>query len=248
MLSSIKKTARHKANEWLIPRGLELTHRRLEASPVDQLMLALRHFGIDLIIDVGANSGQYAAELFEKGYTGRIVSIEPQPQAHAALKLAAQRVARWEVLDAVAIGEREGEVDLNVAGNSLSSSVLPMLPLHERAAPGSASIGTIRVPLRTLDSLVVGHVHAAAGVLVKVDTQGYEYPVLKGAAQCIGQARLVQLELSLEPLYEGQKLWQELIAEMAARGYTVWSLQPEFCDRETGRLLQINGLFARLGD
>jgi len=241
----IKTQLRLAANRLLAHRGLEISHRRLESSPIDQLMLALKHFDIDLVIDVGANTGHYARELFAAGYAGEIDSVEPLPDVHSALVAAAQEQPRWNVLEQMALGDSEGTVDIHIAGNSLSSSILPMLDRHVNAAPSSATIGRITVPQRTLDAVCFERISNCRNVLLKIDTQGYEPMVLLGAERCLQRVRLVQLEMSLEPLYEGQQLWLEVVSDMLQRGFTVWAVQPEFCDPQTGQMLQINGLFVR---
>lgn len=241
----IKKHLRLAANSLLAHRGLEIVHHRLESAPTEQLMLALRHFGIDLIVDVGANAGQYASELFEAGFEGVIESIEPLPDAHAALVAHARLQPRWKVLDRMALGAESGEVELHVAGNSLSSSVLPILDRHVDAAPTSKTVGSVKAPLRTLDDVALDRIDGARAVMLKIDTQGYEDAVLRGAARSLQRLTLVQLELSLQPLYGQQRLWLDMIGDMQARGFIVWSIQPEFCDPVTGQLLQVNGLFAR---
>jgi len=241
----IKRQLRQLANKLLASRGLEIVHHRIENDPLRQLLLALQHHKIDLIIDVGANAGQYAQELFRAGFAGEIHSIEPQPDAHGRLRLAARGHPRWVVLDAVAAGDKEGSIEMTVAGNSLSSSMLPMLDRHVTAAPGSAPVGCVSVHQTTLDALYADKLEQARPTLIKIDTQGYEPQVLQGATRCLRAAHLVQLELSLQPLYLGQQLWSELIETMTGHGFELWGMHPEFCDPRTGQLLQINGMFVR---
>jgi FkbM family methyltransferase len=206
--------------------------------------LAIRYHAIDLIIDVGANAGQYASELFRAGFEGFIHSIEPQPEAHYNLKKAALGNDRWKVLEPLAAGDREGVVEMTVAGNSLSSSILPMLPRHVQAAPDSAPVGHIQVPQRTIDQLFSGVLNSRS-TLLKIDTQGYEPQVLAGAKDTLKYCRLVQLELTLQPLYDGQQLWLDVMRSMTQSGFELWSMHPELCDPRTGQLLQLNGLFSR---
>ena len=122
------------------------------ASPDAQLAQVLSHFGIDLVLDIGANTGQYGTLLRELGYTGRIVSFEPLPTAHAALTSKTAADPAWAAAPRAAIGDSEGEITINIAGNSASSSVLPMLESHRKAAPHSAYIGTDTVPITRLDT------------------------------------------------------------------------------------------------
>lgn len=241
----IKGQLKQFANSLLASRGLEIVRQRLENDPLRQLLLTLRHHRIRLVIDVGANVGQYGEELFRAGYDGEIHSIEPQPDAHARLRDCAQRWKRWTVLDAMAAGNSEGQVDMMVAGNSVSSSVLPMLDRHVQAAPSSAPVGRVTVRQTTLDTLYAERLETAPPTLLKIDVQGYEPQVLAGATRCLAKVQLVQLELSLQPLYAGQQLWLELVETMEQHGFQTWLVHPAFCDPRTGQVLQVDGLFAR---
>jgi FkbM family methyltransferase len=251
VFSPVKKTKRllrESANRVLARRGMEIVHQQLERMPAKQLLLALKHFRIELVLDIGANVGQFGEELFANGYAGELVSVEPLPDAHAALRAAAAKHARWTVREAMAAGQDERMVEISVAGNSYSSSVLEMLDRHIEAAPGSAPIGKVSVQQKTLDAMFAQQLDRGRPALLKIDTQGYELPILQGAPQCLERVSLVLLELSLQHLYRDQKLWLELIGYMADKGFEVWLLQPEFCDPKTGQLLQVNGLFHRKPD
>jgi FkbM family methyltransferase len=240
---------RRLANRLAGPLGVQLTstqvaQRQFDGSQLGHLLTALRHFGIDLVVDVGANVGQFALELLEHGYAGRIVSVEPLPDAHTQLVAAAARHRRWSAFERVALGAQAGSVTMQVAGNSVSSSVLAMLPAHIQAAPASRPTATVAVRQTTLDEAFASAI-AAASTLIKIDTQGYEKQVLEGGARCLADARLVLLELSTVPLYDGQWLWADGMAYLQQRGFELWFLHPDFTEPETGRVLQYNGLFAR---
>jgi FkbM family methyltransferase len=210
-----------------------------------QLAAALRHFGIGFVLDIGANEGQFGQELIENGYAGSILSVEPLPTAHARLLARAASHPAWKVAKPCALGAEIGTVEFHVAANSVSSSVLPVVGSSVDAEPGSRHVETVEVELSTVDRLVEEHGLPASGGLLKIDTQGYEWPVLDGAQHSLGRFDLVMLELSLTELYRGQRLWLEVIERMAGLGYAVWLIQPEFVDPRTGRSLQVNGLFAR---
>lgn len=225
-------------------RGYDL-HKFLPAvSPDAQLALALSVMRIDLVIDVGANTGQFGQLLREIGYRGRIRSFEPLGTAWQALCAAAAGDAGWSVAPRGAIGRENGTISINVAGNSASSSVLPMLDRHREAAPHSAYVGTEDVPIARLDE-ALANVPASDRLFVKIDTQGYEAAVLDGAPDTLNRAIGVQLELSLVPLYQGAPLMRDMLARMDAVGYDVWAIWPGFADPATGRLLQMDGIFVR---
>jgi FkbM family methyltransferase len=241
MMSSVKQGVK----QLLLAAGIEAHRFHPDTSPLARLMAALRHFNVDLVIDIGANEGQFAKELRAGGFSGRIVSFEPLSTAHRQLLQESNRDSAWQVYSRCALGDRLGEIQLNISGNSVSSSILPMLTAHSSAAPESAYLGHESAPLITLDSVAPLYLDGAQAPFLKIDTQGYEWHVLSGALATLPKVRGVQMELSLVPLYEGQHLWRECIERLEAEGFVLWALQPVFFDPATGRTLQWDGLFFR---
>jgi FkbM family methyltransferase len=201
---------------------------------------------IDLILDVGANTGQFALSLrTQMGYRGRIISFEPMAAAHEELVKAANGDTLWEVAPRAAIGSRPGTVTLHVAGNSLSSSLLPMLEMHAAAAPESRYVREETVPVVTLDAVVADRLRGGERTFLKIDTQGFEAEVLRGAIQVLARCSGVQLELSLVPLYAGQVLIFDLWQQMNDAGFELWSIDPMFVDPKSARILQVDATFFR---
>jgi FkbM family methyltransferase len=225
--------------------GVEAYRYSIHTSTGAQLNRLLEHCKIDLVLDVGANSGHYATGLRAHGYTGKIVSFEPLQSAHAKLTAAAGGDSLWQVAPRMALGATEGKIDINVAGNSLSSSILEMLPEHERAAPGSAYVGRESAPLHRLDLVATECITGAKSVLLKIDTQGYEDRVLNGAAGVLNSMTALQAELSLVPLYAGQPLFDEMREKIEMMGFVLFAIFPGYVHERTGQTLQIDGFFVR---
>ena len=200
---------------------------------------------IDLVLDVGANVGQYAQGLLEIGYQGKIISFEPLSSAYEQLLSTCQHHSNWEVAPQCAVGDVNGEVEINIAGNSESSSVLDILPAHVEAAKKSAYVGSEKVKIYQLDKLVSPRLNEFQAPFLKIDTQGYEDKVLQGAAKILPQVQGLYLEMSLVPLYQGQILFEQMLAMVTEMGFSLYNLNPGFFDYRTGRLLQVNGTFFR---
>jgi len=215
------------------------------ARPFPRLVTSLQSFGVDLVLDVGANRGQFASQIRQGGYSGNIVSFEPLSEAHGNLSQASGGDARWKVYPRCALGDHDGEVEINIAGNSLSSSILPMLETHRSAAPESIYQGKEVVPVKTIDSVTKSYLKKSHAPFLKIDTQGFEWQVLDGARETLPQIRGVLLELSLVPLYDGQHLWREIIERLEAAGFLLWAFEPVFHDPHDGRTLQVDGVFFR---
>jgi FkbM family methyltransferase len=200
---------------------------------------------INILYDVGANIGQFAEEMRNNNYLGEIISFEPLTKAHENLSFVAKNDDKWVVHERSAIGDFNGQIEINIAGNSVSSSLLPMLDSHSRAAPTSKYIGNENVSIITLDSVACDYIKKDSNLFIKIDTQGYEWQVLEGARQTLKNALGVHIELSLLPLYEGQSLWMEIIKKLNCEGFDIWNISKGFTDTQSGRMLQIDGTFFR---
>jgi hypothetical protein len=83
-------------------------------------------------------------------------------------------------------------------------------------------------------------------VFLKVDVQGYELFVLQGALQALRQVRVVELELSFAPLYQGAPVFDEMMKYMEEHGFALVSLNHVFSDPKSDRLLQVDGIFRKI--
>lgn len=222
-------------------RGFELL-----VDPFDTRLVRTIHWlDVDTVIDGGANAGQFGQHLRRGGFAGRILSVEPLSEPFAELSRVSEADPGWQV-ERGALSDEIGTVTINVAGNSVSSSILPMLDAHSEAAPESKYVGVETVPTTTIDSLVGRHQLDPARTMLKLDVQGYEGIALAGATECIKSFAAVQLELSFVPLYDGSWLAEETIDFMKTCGYELWMFDPAaMYDPVSGRLMQCDGVFVR---
>jgi FkbM family methyltransferase len=204
----------------------------------------LDRFGIDVVLDVGANTGQYGRELRRLGYRGRIVSFEPLRAAFEELERNAMGDPAWSTVR-LAMGSADTEATLHVSGKSASSSLLDMLPRHTEVAPETAYVAEERVDVRCLDHVIDTYCSRSDRVLLKIDTQGFESEVLAGARESLNWIAGVQMELSMVPLYLSEKLVEDLIASVRAHGLVPYWLNHGFKDPSSQQLLQVDGLFFR---
>lgn len=225
--------------------GLELARYRVATSSVARLQRIFTYQKVDLVLDVGANVGQFAMTIRSAGYRGKIVSFEPVSAAHHALLRNSRRDPLWSVAPQVAIGAEEGSVDINVSQNSYSSSILDVLDTHVRSDNTACYVGRENVRVTRLDTVSSPYLDGSTSAFLKVDTQGYEALVLAGARSTLKRVVGVQLELSLVPLYNGQPLFLDLVETMREAGFVLCGVVPGFADEHTGRLLQLDGVFLK---
>jgi len=245
-MRNFKKAIKKAIKKLLMFFDLEMRFLNVETSPILQTLAAINMVQGDLVFDIGANTGQFASELRKAGFSGEIISFEPLSEAINVLRKMSIKDFKWKVHDQCAIGDFDGEVQINISGNSVSSSILPMLNNHSLAAPQSSYVGNESVKIFKLDSIVNKYIKASSNIFIKIDTQGFEWQVLNGAENTLKMARGVLCELSLVQLYEGQHLWRQIIDRLEEEGFTLWAFQQGFTNASTGRSSQIDAIFLRL--
>lgn len=212
-------------------------------TPDAQLAHALAFHDVDLVLDIGANRGQYARRLRAHGYTGRIVSFEPLPELQAVLSAEAADDALWDIGTGVAFGDAAGEAVLERSAESDMSSFLPQSDALRGVSPSSAVLERVTVPIVRLEQVAPDWLGDSRRPFLKLDVQGYEARVLDGAAGLLPKLAGVQMELSLVECYRGERLWRDSVDWLEARGFGLALMLPGYYERKLGRQLQIDGVF-----
>ena len=227
--------------------GYDLVPHQKKKIPSAQLVAVLKQHRIDTVLDVGANVGQYGQRLRDWGYEGRIVSFEPLQSAHEQLSARSASDQAWEVAPRMAIGDQDGDIDIQVSAETDMSSILPQSDLLQEISPTSAIQTTERVPIHRLDTIAETYVNAEHRVFMKIDTQGFEPQVLDGSEALLPGLVGVQLEMSLVPLYQGERDYLAMIKRLANAGFTLHLVLPGYFERKLARMVEIDGVFVREG-
>jgi FkbM family methyltransferase len=193
---------------------------------------------------VGANTGQFAGELREQGFQGRIISFEPIPAVYRDLERNAAADPLWTAKN-FALGNEDGGQTIHVSEKSWSSSLLEVTAASTSAFPDSRAVSTEAIAVRRLDSVFHELDARSAKTWLKVDTQGYEMRVLEGAVNSLANVSMLQLELAFVPMYEGQALFHEIYHWVFERGFRLGSLECLNWSPESGELLWLDGVFHR---
>jgi FkbM family methyltransferase len=229
--------------------GIEVSRTNVDLDSKRQIVSQLESHRVNIVLDVGANSGQYTTGLRRAGYKGRVVSFEPLSEPFSILKSKVSTDPLWDC-QRCALGDTDGTISVNIAGNAgESSSVLPMLKRHQDAYPPANYVGTEDSRIHRLDSVAPQILRPTDVTFLKIDVQGFEKQVLAGGKStvrdhCVG----MQLELSFLPLYEGGMLIPEALDLVYSLGFTLTGLVPCFTDPRDGRMLQADGVFFREDD
>ena len=199
---------------------------------------------VDVVLDVGANEGQFGRRLRAWGYRGRIISFEPLRDAFTVLERHAARDRRWEV-HRMAVGAENGTAELNVAGATVFSSLLPPDPALEAVFPTATVQRTETVEVRTLDSMFESLGIIGGRPFLKIDVQGFEHAVMQGAGRTLERVCGAQVELTLTRLYLGESTMGEIIADFERRGFVLSLIEPVAYNPASGALLSLDAAFFR---
>ena len=210
-----------------------------------RLVLSLKEKKIDCIFDVGANEGQFVEELRYYGYKNNIISFEPYLEAYSKLLLNSKKDEKWKVYEPIALGNKNSTNTINVSKNSVSSSILKIKKEHIDNAPDSEVVNQQSIQVKKLEDVLLEFDLNDKVLFLKIDTQGYEFEVLKGAEKVLNQFQGILVEVSLIELYEGQKSWLEVVNFIQSHGFKLWSVDRGFSNKTNGQTLQLDLCFFR---
>ena len=198
--------------------------------------------GINKVLDVGANKGQFASSILKEHPNMRVLSFEPLSDAYKVLSTRSALKKNWEAHN-YAIGSQVMESEIYVSANSHSSSLLEINQSHLDAEATAKVIRTEKIKVTPLHTLV--NLSKTEKVFLKIDTQGFEMEVLKGSKGLFSNIELIVVELSLVELYKGAATFSSIVNYLEENGFKLYQLFPEFTDPETHQLLQVNGVFTK---
>ncbi len=198
---------------------------------------------IEMVIDIGAHVGGYGKQLRQAGFLRDLVSFEPQKESFEELVKVSKKYQPWKTYD-VALSDFDGTTDLFVERRSSSSSLQKMSNDARRMA-STELIAETKVKVNRLDSLHDEIFNDRKSVYLKCDAQGAEQKIFDGAERILKHVDAVELELSIAEMYEGQWNFREALDWFADRGFELFSIEAGFADPQTGRVMQVDGIFCR---
>lgn len=226
---------------------LSLFGRQHQYGEIVALRRFLRHFEIDCIVDVGANTGQYARMLRKDvGFTGTIVSFEPNPDIFSGLAARALPDPKWQVQN-VALTDHNGTASFNImAADQFSSLNRPTEGLEPIFAERNRVEKSVTVSCRRLDGVMseLEALRTARSILLKLDTQGHDAAVCAGAGATLSRFAGVQTELAVRPLYAGGVDYRQMIAALEEFGFVPSAFFPN-TKGHFPLMVEMDGLFVR---
>jgi FkbM family methyltransferase len=169
------------------------------------------------VIDVGANRGQFALFALHRFPNAQLLCFEPLGDPHHKLVEVVGGDPRVRTQQC-AIGSAAGRLRLNITHSDDSSSLLKPTLLQLQHFPKTNSISSVDVDVKTLDDVTEAET-LTPPYLLKIDVQGFELEVIKGAKRLLKEDGDLLVEASFVELYSGQALADEVVATLLAQGY-----------------------------
>jgi len=231
---TIRHFAARTINAALAPVGLELR-------PKSPGLRFLSGLDLQTVLDIGANTGQFAEHIRQYLPAATIHSFEPLPAACATLRHRFRGDARM-IAHPLALGDVCGGATLFESETSSSSSLLPMTDRFLQTFPRLTRVAEHTVKLLTLDAWAADQT-LAKNILVKMDVQGLEDKVIRGGLRTIRNARLMIVEVSFTQLYCGQCLFDDVYDLLRPAGFRCVGMINHNWDPRSGALLQADAIF-----
>ena len=196
----------------------------------------------DFIVDIGANNGQWITEVRQKGYLGSALCIEPIVKNYK--KLVSSKILNVTTLNC-AVGNLNGNTYVNVASNDgLSSSILEIGSYHMNAAPNIKFIKKEKVRMFKLSKILETTNYSK--IFVKIDTQGYEFEVLKSiSGKNYANIFAFEIETNLVNSYKKTTLMEDTVKFLRKKGYRPLRIENGFGMPNFGQQLQVDILFVK---
>ncbi len=208
-----------------------------------------RRTGINCVIDVGAHIGEYASEIREIGYQGRIVSFEPVQASYEVLVGKAKQQRDW-IIHHCALGAEDGEQEINIYRGTVFNSFLASSNVGaERFGAQVELEAKERVRIRRLDRMFEDCVAgiAAPRVFLKMDTQGWDLKVLEGARGVLDRLVGIQSELAVRHCYEGMTTYTAALERYAALGFELTGMFSVAREADGLRVMELDCVMLRSG-
>jgi FkbM family methyltransferase len=205
-------------------------------------------YQIDCVFDVGGNEGLYGTLLRDRvGYQGAIVSVEPVAEHADKLRAKANGDQNWFVRQ-VALGAQPGPLAMNVTRHGVFSSFLvPDNSKMPAFAEQNEVVRTEQVEVITFETLLAwarAEGVTAGNVYLKLDTQGYDLDVLKGAGTGLAAVRALQTEMSVQPIYHGMPDYRVALDYIEELGFALSGVYPVNLDAQM-KLIEFDCIMVR---
>jgi FkbM family methyltransferase len=203
----------------------------------------LKKKNIQTVVDIGANTGQFALQIHRLLPDATLYSFEPLEDCYNELLKKMGHTPKFHAFN-FALGETSSEVPMYRNDYTPSSSLLSMEELHKQAFPFTRHSTVQTISIRRLDD-ISDSLDITENILVKIDVQGTEDKVILGGEKLISKASVLILETSFLPLYKDQPLFDDIYEMLKQKGFVYSGTEHTIRNPNDGSILQCDSLFCK---
>jgi len=211
--------------------------------PIPNKLSYLQNLGLRVILDVGANTGQFAKEIRKILPEAKIYSFEPIKECFEQLNESMETDKNFEAFN-FALGDKNETMKINKSSYTPSSSILEMADVHKTLFPHTKESGLEQIKVKRLDD-IINLISLEKEILIKVDVQGFEDKVITGGIETFKKARVILIENSFVELYKNQPLFDDIYEKLKSLGFVYKGGLQEKLDKKTGQILFEDSLFIK---
>lgn len=193
------------------------------------------------ILDVGGAIGNTARLYAQSFPKSKVWVFEPMHETYSKLQAATSSFPNISLVNK-AVGSTLGKSVINRANRITSSSILNIRSEKNSAVFADTLIkkGEEEIEITTLDSTIPKDAKIS---ILKIDVQGYELEVLKGAKETLMRTNIITLELNNHDNYQNAPKYYEIDEYLRKSNFTVYDLFPSL--KDNGRLKEWDAIYVR---
>jgi|SRR5579872_3866365 len=229
----------HKLRKIIQKSGFDLHRYHPKAEKIEYI----KNLNISTVLDVGANTGQFAREVRMILPDAFIYSFEPLSGCFEELNKNMAGDKKFKAFN-IALGEVNEEKTMEKNEYSPSSSILPLADEHKSLFPHARHVTKEKITVKKLDD-IASKLDMKKDILIKVDVQGYEDKVIAGGQSTFSKAKAVLIETSFVELYTGQPLFDDIYEQMKRLGFSYRGAVEEKIEKMRGEVISQDSLFVK---
>ena len=227
--------------------GYELNKIDTQSTLATHLKIVFNALEIDAVLDVGANKGQFGSFLRKNGFKGELYSFEPLKQPFAVLSAESEKDNKWHAINC-GLGSEKTKCEINATNTTEFASIRTPNPYATQMFNDLVEITHQEtIQLDTVDNFLDDNNEKFTdkNIFLKMDTQGYDLEVFKGALRSLSSIVALQSELSIRAIYDGMPGYLDTLAVYSEKGYLPSGLYPVSRNKDGLSLLEMDAVLIK---
>jgi len=233
-------------NKFLSIFGYKLQKKKKIYNLEDHLFNIFNHLDINFVIDVGANNGQFGSLLRRNGFKGEILSFEPCKDSFENLKKASSNDDSWTAINS-ALGNKREHKEINIFGASDLNSFLEVSDIgSDRFKHNFEKVNSELVEISTLNEFLKKINLTEKRVFLKMDTQGYDLNVFRGANKFYSSILGLMAEIPVQKIYNSNENYHETIEEYESNDFRITGIFPVSHNKKNHTVIEFDCVMVKI--